>query len=137
MDKSLIGTSIALGISFIIMYSRKEKWLNPKIVWLTLSGLCIIGVIGLIKTNAEFKDNLILFYGFCVPLIYWIFDRIFKLISLRIQKRDFYLWLRNSDEIDNQLFAKNPHVKITDKILSFGLLIIIIAALLVGIEIIK
>ena len=74
-----------------------------------------------------------MYFGFCVPIIYWVFDRIFKRISENIHKRDFILFLRNSDEINNGFGSKNPHVKNSDKLFSFGLLIIIIGTLLIGI----
>lgn len=75
-----------------------------------------------------------MYFGFCVPIVYWTFDRIFKRISENIHGRDFVLFLRNSNEINNGLGAKNPHVKGSDKLFSFGLLIIIIVTLFIGIQ---
>ncbi|WP_157814114.1 hypothetical protein [Olleya sp. Bg11-27] len=51
-----------------------------------------------------------------------------------MHKRDFILFLRNSDEINNGFGAENPHVKNSDKLFSFGLLIIIVGTLLIGIQ---
>ncbi len=132
MDNSIIGKGIALGISFFILYSRKSKWLNPKIVWLICTGLFTFGSFGVLCTKTEFRNDRIMYFGFCVPIVYWIFDRIFKRISETIHQRDFILFLRNSGEIDNKLGAKNPHVEKSDKLFSIGLLIIIIGTLLLG-----
>ncbi len=62
------------------------------------------------------------------------FDRIFKRISENLHKRDFILFLRYSDEINSGFGAKNPQVKNSDKLFSFGLLIIIVGTLFIGIQ---
>ncbi|WP_271768087.1 hypothetical protein [Aquimarina algiphila] len=134
MDNSAIGIGIALGVSFLILYTRKKKWLNPKIVWLICIGLLTIGLFGILNSKNEFRNERIMYFGFCVPIIYWIFDRIFKQISENIHNRDFILFLRNSDEINSGFEAKNTHVKTSDKLFSFGLLVIIIATLFIGIQ---
>ena len=74
-------------------------------------------------------------FGFCVPLIYWVFDRIFKCISQKIHNRDFILYLRYSDEINDKLGAKNTHVTESDILFSFGLLLIPILLFLIGFKI--
>ncbi|SNR34722.1 hypothetical protein [Lutibacter flavus] len=137
MDNSIIGIGIALGVSFFILYTRKKKWMNPKITWLICIGLFSIGLYGLNITKPEFKNDRIMFLGFLAPIIYWVFDRVFKKISFMIHNRDFILYLRYSDEINDSFGAKNPQVKMSDKLFSFGLLIIIVAILFIGIGIIK
>lgn len=136
MDNSIIGIGIALGISLFILYTRKKKWMNPKIIWLTCFGLLAIGLFGLLYSKSEFRDDKVMYFGFCVPIIYWVFDRIFKRISENIHKRDFILFMRYSDEINDGFGAKNSHVKESDKLFSFGLLIIIVLTLLIGMYVI-
>ena len=135
MDNSIIGIGIALGVSFFILYTRKKKWMTEKIVWLICIGLLVFGIFGFLYSKSEFRDDKVMYFGFCVPIVYWIFDRLFKKISENIHKRDFILFLRYSDEINDGFGAKNPHVKDSDKLLSFGLLIIIVATLFLGIKI--
>jgi len=77
-----------------------------------------------------------MFLGLCIPMIYWLCDRLFKFISIKLHDRDFILFLRHSDEIDDQLGAENAHVDITDKLFSFGLLIIIVLSLIIGMQLI-
>ena len=127
---------MALGVSFFFLYTRKKEWMKPSFVWLICIGLLLVGVFGFLNSEYESRNKLIMFYGFCVPVIYWTFDRIFKKISLKMHKRDFILYLRYSDEINDQLNGKNQHVKSSDKLFSFGLLIIILGSLLIGIGII-
>jgi hypothetical protein len=134
LDNSIIGIGIALGVSFFILYTRKKRWMTEKIVWLVCTGLLAIGIFGFLYSKSEFRDDKIMYFGFCVPIVYWIFDRLFKRISENIHKRDFILFLRYSDEINDGLGAKNPHVKDSDKLFSFGLLIIIVATLFIGIK---
>ena len=136
MDNGIIGIGIALGVSFFILYIRKEEWITEKIVWLICIGLLIIGLFGFLYIKPEFRGDKIMYYGFCVPIIYWIFDRIFKRISENIHKRDFILFLRNSNEINSEFEAENHHVKKSDKLFSFGLIAIIIGALIIGFQIV-
>ena len=133
MDNSIIGIGIALGISFFILYTRKTKWMKPKIVWLICIGLLTVGLFGILYSDSELRNNRIMYFGFCVPIIYWTFDRIFKRISENMHKRDFILFLRYSDEINDGFGAENPKVKISDKLFSFGLLTIILGTLFIGI----
>ncbi|MEM6517413.1 MAG: hypothetical protein AAF688_14625, partial [Bacteroidota bacterium] len=100
MDTSIIGIGTALGISIFILYNRKKKWINPKIIWLTCFGLLVFGLTGLWDSKNAFRNDRIMYFGFCVPTVYWIFDRIFKRISENIHKRDFILFMRYSDEIN-------------------------------------
>ncbi|MEP0265211.1 hypothetical protein [Dokdonia sp.] len=131
MDTSIIGIGIALFLPFSILYTRKEKWQNPKIIWIICGVLLFIGVLGIINTNSQFKSDRMTYFGLCLPIVYWIFDRIFKRISERIHQRDFILYLRNSGEINDSLGAKNPHVKASDKLFSIALLIIIMGSLVI------
>jgi len=108
--------------------------MNPKIVWLICIGLLAIGLFGFLYSKTELRNDRIMYFGFCVPIIYWIFDRVFKRISENIYKRDFILFLRNSDEINSGFGAENPHMENSDKLFSFGLLIIIVGTLFIGIQ---
>lgn len=136
MDTSIIGIGIALGVSVFILYTRKTKWMKPNLVWLICVGLLIIGFVGFMYVQPEFKNDRMMYFGCCVPIIYWIFDRLFKRISEHVHGRDFILFLRGSVEINDGFGAKNPHVKGSDKLFSLGLLLIIIINLVIGIQII-
>ena len=106
------------------------------LVWFLFSALLIIGLYGIIIVKPIIRDDRMLFLGFCIPMIYWLCDRLFKFISIKLHGRDFILFLRQSDEIDDQLGAENAHVDITDKLFSFGLLIIIVLSLIIGMQLI-
>jgi len=134
LDNSIIGIGIALGISFFILYTRKTKWMKPKIVWLICVGLLTIGLFGILYSDSQSRNDRIMYFGFCMPLIYWTFDRVFKRSSENIHKQDFILFLRYSDDINDGFGDENPTVKISDKLFSFGLLIIIVGALFVRIQ---
>ena len=130
MDNSGVGIVIALGVSLFFLYTRKEKWMPSKIVWIICTVLFLIGIFGLLYLNVHLKKDKILYYGYCVPMIYWIFDRVFKHISYKIHNRDFILYLRGSFEINDGFGAKNPHVKESDMVFSFVLLFIVVMATL-------
>ena len=137
MDTSLIGIGMALGISIILLYTRKQKWVNPTVVWFVLSGLFILGLYGLFIENPGSRNDRLLYYNLLVPLIYWACDRFFKRLSLKHQKRDFILFLQYSTEIDSSIGGKNPHVTYYDKQFSFGLLFIIVFLVIAGVGLIK
>ena len=137
LDKSLIGIGISLGVSFFILLNRKKKWMREKVVWLICSGLFVFGVSGFLFAKLVYRGDKVLYFGFCIPLIYWVFDRLFKKISENLQGRDFYLFLRGSSEINDSIFAENPHVKNSDKTFSILLLAIIVGTLFIGLNLIN
>ena len=100
--------------------------------WLVCGGLFIVGIIGLIITPISNGKNIMLFWGLCVPFAYYSIDRLFRILSFRIYDRDFILWLRWSDEIDDSIGGKNPHVKAYDRVFSISLLIIIFSITVLG-----
>lgn len=128
-----LGLGVAIMGSLHILYNRKNIKQKPRAIWLICLFLFVFGMIGYI--NFSFVDRRLnfMFYEFGVPLIYWIFDRFFKYLSYKVHARDFILFLNHSQEIDSTIGGKNPHVKLSDKLFSFGLLLIIIGATLSGI----
>lgn len=137
LDIGFIGISIAFGLSLFFLYTRKKKWMPASYVWAICIVLCLIGLTGYYLTEPKQNEQLLMFHGFCVPLIYWSFDRIFKRISMQVHQRDFILYLRKSDEINDGIFSKNPHVKGLDLLFSFGLVAIIVLSIFMGVYIIQ
>ena len=64
------------------------------------------------------SDRFLLGWNLCAPFAYFIVDRLFKYISMNVYDRDFILWLRYSDEIDDSLTGVNQHVGMLDILLS-------------------
>lgn len=123
MNSAQLGIVIGIGIRVLLLYSRKSKWFHPIRVAI---GYCVLFSVGLIGIQYPTdRETLILFLNYCIPLIYFVMDRILKKVSLQINGRDFYLWLRGSNEVDDRLEGKNPHVKPIDQLISVGLLIYI------------
>ena len=130
MDLTLVSLGIGIGVPFILLYERKKKWCSDKLRWILTGILFLTGIITTAVIAEEKPDGV--FYFLCVPFAYNCFDRWFKYLSIKKKGRDFYLWLSNSDEIDDRLFAKNPHVKTLDKVFSLLLLLIIMGLMVVG-----
>ncbi len=128
-------TSIGLCLSFILLYNRKKKWATDKNRWIISGGTFLVGLIGyLIKgLNATAFGLHFLF----IPFVFNCFDRLFKFISIRRSGRDFYLYLRYSEEIDDKIFADNPHINGFDKFFSIALLFIIIGLIMFGVMIFR
>ncbi|GGI58228.1 hypothetical protein [Winogradskyella haliclonae] len=121
MNIYMLGFSIALTVSTVFIYGRKKAWLNSTIKWGLASVVFIVGLIGLLYFNKLDKMKLIFSYHLTIPFLTLIIDEIFKRFSYYIHGRDFYLYLTHSDEIDNSIFGKNPHIKFSDIAFSFAL----------------
>lgn len=126
MQLVISGITVALGLSSFLLYTRKRKWNTDKFRWI-LTGIPFgIGLIGILLVELSVhKDSGMMFLNLMVPLVYNFFDRLFKRLSQKQQKRDFYLYLSNSSEISSRP-NENPHVTELDMTFSFGLLTIII-----------
>lgn len=114
---SIIGIVIAYGVSFILLFTRMHKWNTDKLRLVVTSILLIVSLVGLPIDGLERDIN---FLHFCLkcPFIYCCMDILFKAISKSVYNRDFYVWLRGSDDIGPSIFDKNPHVKPLDKLFS-------------------
>ena len=134
---SFIGISLGMGLSCFLLYTRMKKWNTDKLRW-TITGLFFaIGLLGLLLTDLKNDHEMTtLFWGMIVPIIYNSADRLFKQLSEKYQNRDFFLYLRHSDEI-KEYPLDNPHVKPLDIVFSFGLLIIIVLTTLIPITLLK
>lgn len=132
LNPSLIGIGTAVGLCLFLLYSRKKKWANPRRRWFICSGLFAIGGIGFFSNPSISKSEFMLYWGVCAPLVYYATDRLFRYLSIQAYGRDFILWLRYSDEIDDSIGGRNPHIKMYDKVFSLSLLILIVTLTAVG-----
>lgn len=131
-DYFIIGIIISLGISLFILYTRKEKWISMKIKMILLIAMTVTSIIGFFSSN----DNAtrFFFYSMIIPPISFSLDTIFKLMSLRLYNRDFYLYLRGSKEINDSFsgLGMNKHIRWSDIIFSFGVLSTILILTVLG-----
>ena len=129
---AFIFICISIGVPIFLLYTRKKSWCSDKLRWAITTTLFLIGIFGYLieKESSIFSDGKLDFHNGCYflfsPFIYNLFDRILKTISIKKYNRDFYLFLRNSDEIDDTMFTSNPHINWFDKLVSFLLLILIL-----------
>ncbi len=91
---------------------------------------CLIGITGLYLTKVSQKEDLFMYWGFLSVGLYVITDKILLKLNLKYQQRDFYLWLRGSNEIN--ALAPNSHISWMDKVSSFIALITIVGLMLFG-----
>jgi len=128
----IIGIIISLGLSLFILHTRKEKWIlikNKEIFIITMTVTSIIGFFSSIENETRY-----LFYSMIIPPISFSLDRIFKLISLKLYKKDYYLYLRGSKEINDSLsgHGMNKHISWSDIIFSFSILVTILILTVMG-----
>jgi len=135
MDFSFVFILLGIGVSFFLLYSRKKKWTSDQNRWFITGAFVLVSLAGyLLKgMNATLHG----FQFLLIPFIYNCFDRLFKSISIRRIGRDFYLYLRYSDEIDDRMFADNPHINAYDKLFSFSLLVIILGLMICGVLLLR
>lgn len=127
---TIISISLSIGLPFLLLYSRKKVWNNKKFKQALFFGMTVVGLLGFILS--ETNNYRLLFYAFLTTPIFLLVDYGFKLLSIQTHNRDFYLWLRFSDEIDDMDFGKNKHIKTTDIVFSISLLILIIGLMVFG-----
>ncbi len=122
----IIGLIFSLGLSISLLYLRMKKWLKNTVKWLITITLAIIGLIGFLVTRSA--DYRFLFYSMMIPSVYLLIDNLFKKISVRFQGRDFYLYLRNSDDIDEH----DEDISALDIVFSFTILGLIMGLCVLG-----
>lgn len=132
MDIKLIGIFTAIGLSLLLLYTRKSKQIPETIRLSVTSILFVFGGLNLAKSASINGDEFLLYWGLCVPFAYYVTDRLFRKLAIMAYNRDFILWLRGSFEIDDSLFGSNPHVKTLDIVFSIGLLVLIIGLTTLG-----
>lgn len=127
-----VGIIISLGISVLLLYNRKSNWVSIKFKVIVLILVAITSIIGFFCS--ESNSSRFLFYSMIVPPISFALDRLFKFLSFKLHNRDFYLYLRGSNEIDERfpLRGKNKHIRISDKVFSIVILITIIILIVLG-----
>lgn len=135
INYTLIGISISYGVSFVLLYTRKQSWNTDRFRLLITGPLVALGMAGLLGF-IKVADQYFILFSWCLtnPFIVSILDRLFKRISTKKYQRDFHLWLRGSFEINDSLLGKNPHVKPLDKLFSLILLVTILFLPVLGID---
>ncbi|MCM8568603.1 hypothetical protein NE848_04385 [Gramella jeungdoensis] len=110
-----------LAIPILVLQHRKKQWLKPEIVWKVSGVVALIGLTGLLFANLDKYDK-ITCYSLCTPFIYWFLDRFFKHLSQKKLERDFIAYVRFTHEVRTGWRTKNPHVKLSDKLITYTLL---------------
>lgn len=126
MDSHLIWTIIVLFpvlINFILLFNRKKKWVKSRYKWLVIILYSGIGaVLWLLEIEEANNDQKLLYWSFFVPLAFSLINYICMKLSYGIHKRDMYLWLKGSSDIDDRKFSGGKHVKASDRFFSIILL---------------
>ncbi|MBN1968732.1 MAG: hypothetical protein JW870_05150 [Candidatus Delongbacteria bacterium] len=100
----------------IMLYLRMKVWFRKQYKFSIILTLTLIGTVGLLLTRTN--NSRFLFYSMLVPAMYYGTDKLFEFISKKIQGRDFYLFLRNSDDLYNH----DDEISPVDMALSFVIL---------------
>jgi hypothetical protein len=138
MDLALLNIIVMMAVSFFLLYQRRKKWLTNKLRWIIVVSVAIIGIVGLLLTRQGREGTgTPLFQLLFIPVLHNGIDRAFKLWSMRLQGRDFYLYLRGSNDIDDRMNAENPHISGADMAFSICLLLITMALIVISIALFR
>jgi hypothetical protein len=123
---------LSIGLCFLSLYTRKSQRISQKEKYVFMTILFCAGVIGFFSsdhTSWEFVS-----YFMAVPAITFFVDRLLRLLSFKFQNRDFYLYLKYSNEIDESfpMRGKNPHVSTLDIVFSMTMLVTMMGLFLIG-----
>ncbi|MCX2575371.1 hypothetical protein [Pedobacter sandarakinus] len=114
-------------INFLLLFNRKKAWVKNKYKWIILLALSLIGIFlfnG--STISENKtDQKLIQWAFITPLAFSVIDYALLKASYLLHNRDLYLWLRGSSEIDDNKLSGGNHVRVSDRLFSFLLLVTI------------
>lgn len=108
---------LSFGLPMVLLYNRHIHWLTGRAKFIITVPLKIVSLIIAVFFDESGSYNLLCF-SLVVPIIAQIFELIATQISERIIGRDFMLWLKNSK------YVNHPEIRLSDKLISFSLLII-------------
>ncbi len=122
---------ISFGIPMILLHTRKNKWNTFGVKLFLGIIMLIVTLIGL--PLSQNREQHFLFFSFLSTPFYLLLDYWFKMMSIKIHDRDFYLYIRNSSERTRfkNGRASESHIQISDKVFSFLLLLSTITPALV------
>ena len=129
LDYSKIGIIISLSVNFFLLYSREKKWNKESLRWILTSFIFLFGIYFFFNNSAIIKKD-IFFMSWCLmtPLIFNTFDKFLTLLSIKINNRDFYLWLKGADGE----YQKN--ITGWDRFFSLLLLFILVLLPIIGVQ---
>jgi hypothetical protein len=136
MNITLLAIVSLWSVNYILLFNHRKDWFKSKYKWYTVSISFVVGLALLLSFKYHAWDINIIFSILMTYLIFSLLDYGFERWSFALHNRDFYLWLRNSSDINN------PDVKFkaSDRIFSilFVLVILVLPAIpLVLIKMIK
>jgi hypothetical protein len=106
--------------NFILLFNRQSKWVQSNYKWHIAIVLFVAGaILWYLEKSANYQINLV-FLGMTTPAFFSLIDYGFKKLSFAIHRRDFYLWLRGSADLNNHKLQ----FKASDRIISILLLYI-------------
>ena len=127
MDLKAIFVILPLMLNMMLLFKRKKKWAKSKYRWILSFIFFIFSLLIYISDLAvDFQIPIIVIWGLMTPFVFTLIDYMFQSFSFGLHNRDFYLWLRGSDEIDESKLSGGKHVKISDRIFSMALIFIVI-----------
>lgn len=112
--------------NYIYLYYRKSKIFKGYKKWCIIIAYFIIGIIFKNEiSHTNHSMQLILNWSFATPLIFTFYISLCTFVSKRINNRDFKLYLRFSNEIDD-LKPRKTKSKTTDKIISYTAIFLVL-----------
>lgn len=115
---SLLLLALGTGVPFYLLYNRHKPWLTVRVRLV----IAITATLIALSATSSSIDYWLAIGCAIGPVGYLLNYSMVSSLSNRVQGRPFFLWLRHSDDIDDSLFAHNPHVSNWDRAFSIYLL---------------
>lgn len=88
--------------------------------------LALLGAVGIFMNLNTTNEPTPIYFALCTPLTFYSIDRLFKRLSEHLVKRDFIAYVRFSDQVNYKWKGKNPHLRTSDKVITYCLLAILL-----------
>lgn len=109
-------------LNLMLLFERRKAWFNSNYKWYAAFTLFSIGLVLFVFFKPIDADTNLFYYAFMTPALFSLISYAFKKLSVSIQQRDFYLWLRGSSELSDV----NTRFSLIDRLFSIVLLYVVL-----------
>lgn len=131
MHSMLVFAPFALNV--LLLYHRRRPWARSSARWFGVGLLFIAGCFTFFNsTDPELAEFRLLAWNLLTPLVFSLVDYGVSWLSLRLQGREIYVWLRGSKDIKPWTLSGGSHVSMLDRFFSMLLICVAVGLVYVG-----
>jgi hypothetical protein len=120
-------------LNIFLLHSRRRPWARSAVRWYGVGFLFLAGCITLFySADPHLAAYRLLGWHLLTPLIFSLADYGISWLSLRLQGRDIYLYMRGSKDIKPWSLTGGSHVSMFDRLFSLLLICLVVGMLYLG-----